>query len=137
MYFNVVLANLLAQNQATFASWDASCIDAYATDLKALDKLGNGIAYRQNMYNPIHYLLPTYEGYQTANVATDWRIRTGLEQGDTASTVEVNLAMALENYTSVASVDFATVWAQAHTMAERTGDSTTNFIAWVVEMTQK
>ncbi|NUM43533.1 MAG: hypothetical protein HUU38_02420 [Anaerolineales bacterium] len=42
---------------------------------------------------------------------------------------EVNLALAQENY--------ATVWAQGHTMAERTGDSTTNFIAWVVELRQK
>lgn len=140
LHFDVVLANLLAQNQATYATftdWDASYINAYATDLKALDKLGNGIAYRQNMYNPMYYLLPSYEGYETANVATYWRIRTGLEQGDTASTVEVNLALALENYASVANVDFATVWAQGHTMAERIGDSTTNFIAWVVEMTQK
>ncbi len=140
LHFDDVLADLLAQNQATyatFADWDASYIDAYTTDLKFLDKLGNGIAYRKNMYNPMYYLLPSYEGYETANVATYWRIRTGLEQGDTASTVEVNLALALENYPNVATVDFATVWAQGHTMAERTGDSTTNFIAWVVEMTQR
>ena len=31
----------------------------------------------------------------------------------------------------VEDVDFATVWGQGHTMAERTGSSTENFIAWV------
>ena len=30
-------------------------------------------------------------------------------------------------------VDFATVWRQDHTMAERTGDGAANFIAWVKE----
>jgi len=30
-------------------------------------------------------------------------------------------------------VDFATVWGQGHTMAERTGDGAANFIAWVKE----
>lgn len=46
----------------------------------------------------------------------------------------VNLALALEAYG--ADVDFETVWGQAHVEAERTGDSTTNFIAWVVECCQ-
>ena len=36
---------------------------------------------------------------------------------------------ALED--SVEDVDFATVWEQGHTMAERTGSSTDNFIEWV------
>ncbi|MFN8411199.1 MAG: subtype A tannase [Anaerolineales bacterium] len=140
LHFDFVLADLLAANQtsyATFSDWDASYVDAYATDLKALDTVGNGIQYRQNMYNPMYYLSPSYEGYQASTPAKYWRIRTGIEQGDTATTVEMNLALALENYDSVESVDFATVWNQGHTMAERTGNSTDNFIAWVTEVTQK
>ena len=35
--------------------------------------------------------------------------------------------------TNVESVDFATVWGQAHTTAERVGTSTENFINWVNE----
>ena len=139
LHFDFVLADLLAANQQTYASysdWDASYVDAYSSDLQTLDKLGNGIQYRQNMYNPMYYLLPYYEGYQTSTPATYWRIRTGIEQGDTATTVEMNLALALENYDGVDSVDFATVWNQGHTMAERSGDSTTNFINWVIEITQ-
>lgn len=139
LHFDFVLADLLAANQqtyATYSDWDTSYVDAYSSDLQTLDKLGNGIQYRQNMYNPMYYLLPYYEGYQTSTPATYWRIRTGIEQGDTATTVEMNLALALENYDGVDSVDFTTVWNQGHTMAERSGDSTTNFINWVIEITQ-
>lgn len=67
-------------------------------------------------------------------VASYWRIRTGINQSDTALSTEVNLALALGAYG--ADVDFETVWGQAHVEAERTGDSTTNFIAWVVECCQ-
>lgn len=138
-HFDFVLADLLAANQQTYAAysdWYASYVEAYATGVQSLDKLGAGIQTRQDMYNPMYYLLPYYAGYQTSTPATYWRIRTGIEQGDTATTVEMNLALALENYEGVDSVDFATVWNQGHTMAERTGDSTTNFINWVIEITQ-
>ena len=83
------------------------------------------------MYNPMFYLSSYYEGYQTSTVAKYWRINTGIDQGDTANTVEMNLALALQNYSGVKGVDFTTVWGLAHTTAERTGDSTSNFIAWV------
>lgn len=68
-------------------------------------------------------------------VASHWRIRTGIHQGDTALTTEVNLALALESYG--VEVDFETVWGQAHVQAERTGSSTENFIAWVIECCQR
>jgi hypothetical protein len=57
-------------------------------------------------------------------------------QGDTANTTEINILLALQNY-GIRDVDFATVWAEAHTMAERTGDSTTNFISWVESVVKK
>ncbi|MBN8636706.1 MAG: esterase [Anaerolineae bacterium] len=134
LHFDAVLADLLAANQATYATyadWDAGYIDAYATDLQAVDSLGNNIQTRLNMYNPMYYLLAYYDGYQTSTVAPYWRINTGIEQGDTASTVEMNLALALASYDGVEDVQFTTVWDQGHTMAERTGSSTDNFIAWV------
>jgi endo-1,4-beta-D-glucanase Y len=86
------------------------------------------MATRLDMYNPMYYLSSYYQGYKTSSVAPYWRIRTGINQGDTALTTETNLSLALGQYSGVKNVDFATVWAQAHTMAERTGDSTTNFI---------
>ena len=140
LHFDSVLANLLSANQATYAAasaWDATYVDAYTTDLQALDKFGNSIQYRMNSYNPMYYLMPYYDGYQTSTVAKYWRINTGIKQGDTATTVEMNLALALENYDGVEDVRFTTVWGQGHTKAERTGDSDTNFIAWVTEITQK
>ena len=83
------------------------------------------------MYNPIYYLSSYYKGAGTSPVAPYWRIRTGIDQGDTALTVETNLTLALQSLSSVKSVDFATVWGMGHTMAERTGSASANFISWV------
>ena len=99
-------------------------------DLEKKDALGNTVDYRLNMYNPMYYLSDYYDGYKTANVAKYWRIRSGINQGDTAFSTEVNLALALKNYEDT-NVDFETVWGQGHVQAERTGDSSANFIAWV------
>lgn len=73
------------------------------------------------------------EGYQSSSVAQYFRINSGLWQSDTAISTEANLALALENYSEDIDVDFTTVWGMQHTTAERTGDSTTNFIEWVNE----
>ena len=101
----------------------------FAADLESTDALGNSIEYRLNMFSPLYYLMEANSGYQAADAAPDWRIRTGIEQSDTPVTTEINLALALESYGS--DVDFETVWGQGHTQAERTGDSTENFIDWV------
>ena len=61
------------------------------------------------------------------------RINTGIEQGDTSLTTEMNLSLALENNDDVENVDFTTVWEQGHTMAERTGSSVENLIDWIDE----
>ncbi len=105
--------------------------EAFKEDLAKTDALGNTVDVRLNMYNPMYYLSDYYEGYKTSSPAKYWRIRTGINQGDTALTTEMNLALALESYG--ADVDFETVWAQAHVEAERTGSSSENFIAWVNE----
>jgi hypothetical protein len=109
-HFDSVMAELLKDNETYGAS--------YAADLEKTDALGNTVDYRVNMYNPMYYLSPYYEGYQTSNVAQYWRIRTGIAQGDTALSTEINLTLALENYGR--EVDFETVWGAGHTMAERT-----------------
>ncbi len=81
------------------------------------------------LFSPLYYLMPASEGSGSSNVASYWRIRTGIGQTDTALTTEVNLALALESYG--AEVDFETVWDQGHTQAERSGKGTENFIDWV------
>ncbi len=103
----------------------------YAEDLGKKDSAGNTVDTRLDMYTPLYYLLESSEGYETSEVADYWRIRTGIAQSDTALTTEVDLALALENYEGVEEVDFETVWGAGHTMAERAGDSTSNFIEWV------
>lgn len=120
-HFDPVMAELLKENETYGA--------AYASDLEREDFVGNTVKTRVDMYNPMYYLSSYYEGYQTSKVAEYWRIRTGITQGDTALATEMNLTLALENYGR--QVDFETVWETGHTMAERTGTSTGNFIEWV------
>ncbi|MDO5350884.1 MAG: subtype A tannase [Lachnospiraceae bacterium] len=120
-HFDPIMAELLKDNEIYGA--------AYAADLAKKDFLGNTVDVRVDMYNPMYYLCDYYQGYQTSNVAAYWRIRTGITQGDTALSTEINLNLALENYGR--QVDFETVWGMGHTMAERTGNSTDNFITWV------
>lgn len=123
-HFDPTLASILKELGSDYAS-------AYETDLATTDSAGKTAEERVNMYTPLYYLLQSEKGYGTSTVAKYWRIRTGICQSDTALTTEVNLALALENYNGVKDVDFETVWGQGHTEAERTGDSTENFIAWV------
>ncbi|MBW8484431.1 twin-arginine translocation signal domain-containing protein [Actinomadura parmotrematis] len=67
-------------------------------------------------------------GAALAGCSSDSEDRKASQQGDTASTLEVNLALAI---LGVRNVDFATVWGQGHTMAELTGSPVTDFIQWV------
>ena len=121
-HFDAILAGLVAGSEYE---------DAFMTDLARQDAAGNTVDVRVNMYNPMYYLSPAYAGYQTSEPATFWRIRTGINQGDTALCTEIDLALAAAAYSEETSVDFETVWGQGHTMAERTGSATENFIAWV------
>ena len=125
-HFDAVLGAILLELGSEYAA-------DYTEDFAKVDAAGNTFADRLNMYTPLYYLLESEEGYGTANVAKYWRIRTGIAQGDCALSTEVDLALALQNYESVASVDFETIWGAGHTQAERTGSSTDNFTAWVNE----
>ena len=139
LHFDQLVARLLKNNQAKYESltdWNSQYVTDFESDLAKTDSLGKTIAERQDLYNPMFYLTSAYSGYQTSKPALHWRIRSGLSQGDTALTVETNLALALENQANgaVKSVDFATVWGQGNTTAERTGNPSANFIQWVQEI---
>ena len=129
-HFDVMMSRLLANTEYE---------DAYKADLEKTDALGNLVNYRINMYTPMYYIDDMYDGYKTADVAKYFRIRTGINQGDTALSTEVNLALGLKAYGS--DVDFEMVWGQGHTKAERgaSGEelSDTNFITWVNECMSK
>ena len=123
-HFDATLAGILNELGSNYAA-------DYAEDLTKQDSAGNTVDYRVRMYTPLYYLLESSEGYQESTVAKYWRIRTGIAQGDCALSTEMNLALALENDERVESVDFETIWGAEHTQAERSGNSTDNFIDWV------
>lgn len=123
-HFDSMLAEVLSELGSDYAS-------DFVEDLSTEDAVGHTVEYRLNMYSPLYYLHSGSEGYQSSNVAKYFRINTGLWQSDTAVNTEANLVLALQNYGS--NVDYSFVWGQEHTMAERSGDSTTNFIDWVNE----
>ncbi len=125
-HFDKYLADILTKMGNSYAS-------SYTSDLTKKDSAGNTVDVRVNMYNPMYYLVDSYAGYKSANVAKYWRIRTGIAQSDCALSTEMNLSLALMNYDGVNSVDFETIWGAGHTEAERSGNSTDNFITWVNE----
>lgn len=136
LHFDAAMAAILEENQekySQYSDFDPQYVTDYQEYQTSVDDWGNDSLTRQNMYNPMYFLSDYYEGCGSSHVASHWRIHTGITQGDTALTVEMNLALALQQNSSVDDVEFQTVWGQGHTMAERTGSSETNFIAWVAE----
>lgn len=134
--FESELINNNSDKYSSLSGWDSDYPSAFTSDLAATDSLGVSTKTRVDMYNPMYYLDDYYDGFGSSNVAKYWRIRSGIEQGDTALTTELNLKLALNQIESVEDVDFAMVWGQGHTQAERTGNATSNFISWVKEITR-
>lgn len=135
LHFNAGMAALLAERQGVYAEqegWDVNYVSAYQDDPMIPDLIGNESAARQDAYNPMYYLMPYYAGSDSSSVAKYWRIHSGINQGDTALTVEFNLALALQQHPGTEDLEFEMVWGQGHTMAERAGDPTANFIDWVI-----
>lgn len=136
LHFDAAMAAILEENQekySQYSDFDPQYVTDYQEYKTSVDDWGSDSLTRQNMYNPMYFLSDYYAGCGSSHVASHWRIHTGITQGDTALTVEMNLALALQQNSSVDDVEFQTVWGQGHTMAERTGSSETNFIAWVAE----
>lgn len=124
-----ITANADAYSQAS--GWDAAYATDWSDDLQKQDDLGNDIATRMNMFNPLYTLSGAYEGYGSCTVAPHWRINSGLFQTDTSLCTEANLALALQHYDGVTDVAFTPVWGQGHVLAETSGTAEENLIAWV------
>ncbi len=135
LHFAPVSHDVIAAGQEEYADlsgWDSTYgASEYELDFEETDSTGQDVTSRLGMYDPMYFLSDHYDGYGSSTVAPHWRIRTGIQQGDTASTVEINLAAALRNHGRT--VDFATVWGEGHTPAEETGEAADGFIAWVQE----
>ena len=136
LHFSSSSREVISKGQSKYSALSGWSNDygvaAYEKDLATKDSVGTDMATRVSMYDPLYYLTQDSRGRGTSTIAPAWRIRTGITQGDTASTVEVNLALALQQ-AGAGSVDFATIWGQGHTMAELTGTGEENFIAWVTQ----
>ena len=135
-HFSSLSREVISKGQSRYSGLSGWIKDygvaAYEKDLGAKDSVGTDMVTRVAMYDPLYYLTQDSKGRGTSTIAPAWRIRTGIAQGDTASTVEVNLALALQQ-AGAGNVDFATIWGQGHTMAELTGTGEENFIAWVTK----
>ena len=135
-HFSSLSREVISKGQSRYASlsgWNKDYgVAAYEKDLAAKDSAGTDMVTRVSMYDPLYYLTQDSKGRGSSTIAPAWRIRTGITQGDTASTVEVNLTLALQQ-AGAGNVDFATIWGQGHTMAELTGTGEENFIAWVTK----
>lgn len=135
-HFDKTVADLLSNNSAKYSKYSdysSEYASAYSGDLSKTDSQNSTMEMRVNMYNPMYYLCDCYGGAGSSDVAKYWRINTGIEQGDTSQCVDVNLYLAVLNRVGPDNAEFSTVWGQGHTQAERTGNSTANFISWVNE----
>ena len=81
-HFDATLAQILEDLGSDYA-------DDYAADLEKTGSLGTSVATRVAMYSPLYFLMASEDGYGTSTVASHWRIRTGIDQGDTALCTEV------------------------------------------------
>ena len=134
LHFDGNMTYFMEKRQNTYKNYrdyDDSIRQAYEGDMNNVDALHVDTLTRQFMYDPMTFILVPAGEKKPSTLAKHWRIHTGISQGDTALTTEVNLALALKQRKDVEDVDFATVWEKKHTMAERTGSSTENFIQWV------
>ena len=135
-HFSSLSREVISKGQSRYSGlsgWNKDYgVAAYEKDLGTKDSVGTDMVTRVAMYDPLYYLTQDSKGRGSSTIAPAWRIRTGIAQGDTASTVEVNLALALQQ-AGAGNVDFATIWGQGHTMAELTGTGEENFIAWVTK----
>ena len=134
LHFDGNMTYFMEKRQNTYknySDYDDSIRQAYEGDMNNVDALHVDTLTRQFMYDPMTFILVPAGEKKPSTLAKHWRIHTGISQGDTALTTEVNLALALKQRKDVEDVDFATVWEKKHTMAERTGSSTENFIQWV------
>lgn len=139
LHFDGPMTFLMEKRKDTYknySDYDDSIRRAYEGDMNNEDALHTPSLARQLMYDPMTFVLVPEGEKKPSTLARHWRIHTGISQGDTSLNTEMNLALALKGRSDVDDVDFATVWNKKHTLAERTGSSIDNFIAWVKKSTE-
>jgi len=139
LHFDAMLFSLLQKNEnkyKTYSDWNETLIDDFTADLKKTDALGTAVSHRAILYEPLYWLSGYYAGSGASKPAAHWRIRASVGNSMTPITGETNLALALRHVQGVSDVDFAEVWQQSGTMAERSGTVAENFVVWVDQCVQ-
>ena len=99
-------------------------------DLYKRDKAGSITLKRVNLYNPLYYLISSYEGYNTSTAAPYWYVRSGLFQNSDILTSSVNLYLALSGYRKIKEVDYQTVWGMGE-VKELTDKNIEEIFDWI------
>lgn len=113
LHFDATMSFLLGEYSFDYSrldNWEEAIADAYSADVEMNDELGNSQGVRLSMYNPMYYVSPYYEGYQTATVAKHWNIQTDIKKNESLLTTQVNLALALENAEFVNDVEYSVIY---------------------------
>ena len=134
LHFSAMVRDVLQTGAQTYAKakdFDDAYLTDWEADLDVLDSLGVGMQARMGMFNPLYFLLDSYEGTGSSVVAPHWRVMSGLFQTDTSLCTEANLALALRSHEAVADVAFTPVWGQGHVLAEASGTAEENLVAWL------
>lgn len=104
----------------------------FRDDLLIQDKYGITVKQRRDMYSPLYYLLPSSSGFRSSKVAKFWRIRSGINQAETALTTEINLYLAAVRYPGVKNANFKAIWGAGHIRAEEKFNNPDDaFIRWI------
>lgn len=104
----------------------------FTADLYKQDRFGYITLKRVNIYNPLYYLLSSYEGYKTSTVAPYWNIITGVFQNAEPLTSSVNLYLAANHHPDVKEAKFDPVWGMGD-VKEISPKDRKEFISWIAE----
>ncbi|MBF0911184.1 MAG: tannase [Atopobiaceae bacterium] len=135
LHFDEQITALIKKNLDSYmklSNWKSSYANDWSSDLNKVDTLENDIPTRVNMFNPLYFVSGAYDGYQTAQVASYWRINEGVQNTDTSICTSFNLGLSLKHYSGVSRVDYNLVWDKGHVLAERSGNAATNLVSWIV-----
>ena len=138
LHFSKEVSDLLAAGADTYAQqegFDPGLPEAWAQDLAETDAIGQSMAARCNMYDPLCFVSAAGEGFGTAAVAPRWRINVGLFCSKAPVSTSYNLARALKAYDGVEDVSFTAVWGEGNTLAEPAqADPAQAFTSWVASI---
>ena len=129
LHYDDIISDLLKNNIGTYSKlkrWNKTYPNDYSSDLQIMDEMNNSVSKRVRMYDPMVYLL----GEEDSDIASCWRINSGMNQTNIPSVVEINMYLALKS-NNLKRVDYTSVWEQESLMTELDGDAIHNCIEWI------